>query len=52
MIAVRNPDSIFEINTPAGICSILSEKENEEWKSKLLPKKMVQESLKNYGIRG
>ena len=50
MVAVGNPDEIFGLATPAGICSIIQE--GDKMHGKKIPKTMVRKSLSNYGIRG
>ena len=50
MVCVGNPDEIFELKTPAGICSVIKETDNMHGKK--IPKYVVRKSLTDYGIRG
>jgi len=51
MVAVSFPDKIFELSTPAGICSII--KEGENMHGKKIPKPTIRKSLAtDYGVRG
>eukprot|EP00042_Codosiga_hollandica_P043264 m.408585 g.408585 ORF g.408585 m.408585 type:complete len:358 (+) comp56509_c0_seq3:1-1074(+) len=53
MVAVSNPDSIFEVSAPAGICSIIkTPQDNEQFHGKPIDPKIIDNSLSDYGIRG
>eukprot|EP00803_Ostreobium_quekettii_P002715 evm.model.scf_361.8 EVM.evm.TU.scf_361.8 scf_361:54782-58631(-) len=57
MLAVEDPDALFDCPAPAGICSAVREiRENERMHGQKLPRTIVEESLKNgqgrYGVRG
>ncbi|CAD7704005.1 unnamed protein product [Ostreobium quekettii] len=57
MLAVEDPDALFDCPAPAGICSSVREvRENERMHGQKLPRTIVEESLKNgqgrYGVRG
>jgi len=55
MLAVSNPDEIFDLPTPAGICSSIGfddPLDHNRRHGKKLPKAMVQDSVSKYGMRG
>eukprot|EP00762_Andalucia_godoyi_P006276 ANDGO_05839.mRNA.1 Uncharacterized protein R707 len=52
MLASRNPDALFAIHTPAGICSILRKAEDLSFHGKPIPVDIVKRSISDYGIRG
>ncbi|GMH44198.1 hypothetical protein BSKO_12132 [Bryopsis sp. KO-2023] len=57
MLAVEEPDDLFDCPAPAGICSAVRDvEENERLHGNRLPRGAVEESLRNglgrYGIRG
>jgi len=52
MMFKKNTDELFKLNTPAGICSILTKEKDARMHGKHIPAKLVQQSLRSYGIRG
>lgn len=52
MMFIKNTDELFKLNTPAGICSILTKQRDASMHGKRIPPKVVDQSLKSYGIRG
>lgn len=51
MLALANLDEIFELSTPAGICTSI--RDDERWHGERLPEAEIKESLSNnYGVRG
>ena len=58
MIAIRNLDELFELSTPAGICTGVSGREEENQRNekrnhgRLLDEGTLQRSLRFWGIRG
>jgi alpha-N-acetylglucosamine transferase len=52
MMFKKNTDELFKLNTPAGICSILTKEKDARMHGKHIPVKLVQQSLRSYGIRG
>ena len=57
MLPMENPDALFDIPAPAGICSSVREaSENARLHGMPLPRLLIDESLKNgqghYGVRG
>lgn len=52
-VAVSNPDELFNISAPAGICSTIADNQQETMNSKKLTVEQVNHALdKQYGIRG
>jgi len=58
MIALKNPDELFQLPTPAGICTGVSGKREEvvqkelKWHGKRMNERILEDSLKVWGIRG
>lgn len=51
MLALANLDEIFQLSTPAGICTSI--RNDERWHGERLPEAEIKESLlNNYGIKG
>jgi hypothetical protein len=50
MLALSNPDEVFLVQTPAGICSTITD--DTQWHGKNLSEDIVQGSLEEYGMRG
>eukprot|EP00743_Colponemidia_sp_Colp-15_P005427 GILK01005833.1.p1 GENE.GILK01005833.1~~GILK01005833.1.p1 ORF type:complete len:371 (+),score=47.31 GILK01005833.1:49-1161(+) len=50
MLAVANPDDLFQLDCPAGICSVVTD--DTKWHGKILPSSIVRRSMSDYGIRG
>ena len=51
MLAVGNPDSVFELDTPAGVCSSI--RNHDYWHGMNLPSDEVEKSMSySYGIHG
>ncbi len=50
MVAVGNPDQIFELRAPAGICSVVTEAEGLH--GKRIPESILRKSMFSYGMRG
>lgn len=50
MFAVANPDRIFELQTPAGICS--RAEDSQALHGRRIPEALLRASMNDYGIRG
>ncbi len=52
MIAIANPDAIFDVPAPAGQCSVVPVEEDAARHGKPLSPELVDRSTSDYGIRG
>lgn len=52
MFAVANPDEVFALPAPGGICSTIKREQNAVWHGQRLPLALVAQSLGEWGMRG
>lgn len=51
MLALSNPDTLFQLSTPAGICTSI--RDQERWHGIRIPEVEIKEAvLNNYGVKG